>query len=400
MEMKILEGFNQKTKKYYSNASSIAVDAIANIRTVLSLNRQEQFMKYYSDRTLKPHEMSVKGGFVTGLMYGFSQASVYAVLAYAFWIGKVWLVNGRISSKDMFIVIFSIIFSAMGLGQVLSQAKNVFKAAAAAKNYFEIIDRQPPIDFLPTGQQLVDVQGKASLQKVEFTYPARKDIKILHGISQVFQPGKTTALVGSSGSGKSTIVQLLSRFYDPQSGIVEMELFNLKDWNLKYLRDQIALVSQDPVLFRGTVKENIAFGKEDVDMERMVECVKMANISEYIDNLPEKYDTLISNTVASGGQKQRIVIARALYKNPKFLLLDEATSALDTQSEKVVQEALDKASENRTTIVIAHRLSTIQHAHMIVVMDRGEIKEIGNHQELYALGGIYTTLVNQQSLST
>ena len=192
----------------------------------------------------------------------------------------------------------------------------------------------------------------------------------------------------------------MSRFYDPQQGIVEMELFNLKDWQLTYLRDQIALVSQEPALFRGTIAQNIAFGQDTIDNNKVVECAKMANIHKYIDGLPEKYETLINNTTASGGQKQRMVIARALYKNPKYLLLDEATSALDTESEKVVQEALDIASQNRTTVVIAHRLSTIQNAHLIVVMAKGEIKEVGTHEELYNQGGIYTTLVNQQRLTT
>ena len=200
MEIKILEGFNQKQKKMYESASQIACDAVANIRTVLSLNREKEFLKYYKDRTELPHQINVKGGFTTALMYAFSQASVYLVMAYAFWIGKVWLINDRVTSGEMFIVIFSIIFSAMGLGQILSQAKNIFKAADAAKNYFEIIDREPPIKFTEAGEKPVDVQGKASIQKIKFTYPQRLDTMVINDISQIFQTGKTTALVGSSGN--------------------------------------------------------------------------------------------------------------------------------------------------------------------------------------------------------
>eukprot|EP00835_Amoeboradix_gromovi_P000346 NODE_12_length_45166_cov_0.552511.p1 type:complete len:1242 gc:universal NODE_12_length_45166_cov_0.552511:5467-9192(+) len=398
MEIKVLEGFNKQQKIFYASASTIATDALGNIRTVLSLNRQNEFLSMYGKRTELPHNMAVKGGFTTALLYAFSQASTYLVMAYAFWIGSVWLINDRISSKDMFVVIFSIIFSAMGLGQVLSQAKNIFKAASAAKSYFELMDRVPPIKYDDNGDKPVDIQGKIALQHVEFRYPQRMNSLVINNIDYVFEPGKTTALVGSSGSGKSTVIQLLERFYDPLKGNITNENINEKDWNLKFLRDQIAIVSQDPVLFRGTIYENIGFGALELNKERAVECAKMANIHSFIDGLPEKYDSLINNTTASGGQKQRIVIARALYKNPKYLLLDEATSALDTESERIVQEALDVASKDRTTIVIAHRLSTIQNAHKIIVMAQGEIIEIGTHDELYRKGGVYTTLVNQQKL--
>ena len=181
---------------------------------------------------------------------------------------------------------------------------------------------------------------------------------------------------------------------------MEAESINLKEWSVPYLRNQMALVSQDPILFRGSIYENIAFGQDVIDKELVKKSAEQANISGFIESLPEQYDTMINNTAASGGQKQRIVIARALYRNPKYLLLDEATSALDTESEKIVQAAIEGASQNRTTIVIAHRLSTVQDAHKIIVMDKGIVKEVGTHDALYDQGGIYKTLVDQQKLQS
>ena len=275
------------------------------------------------------------------------------------------------------------------------------RAAIAAQNYFQAVDRVSAINGTSEmGLSPVNVQGSAELENVKFTYPSRPDTMILKNITQHFEVGKTTALVGQSGSGKSTIIQLLERFYDPNSGHVKAENINLKKWSVPYLRNQMALVSQDPILFRGTIYENIAFGATDIDKEKVKKCAQQANIHTFIEELPEKYDTQINNTAASGGQKQRIVIARALYRNPKYLLLDEATSALDTESEKIVQQALEEASAGRTTVVIAHRLSTVQDADKIIVMKYGEIIEQGTHDELYRNGGTYTVLVDQQKLSS
>eukprot|EP00834_Sanchytrium_tribonematis_P001241 NODE_29_length_37665_cov_1.081563.p2 type:complete len:774 gc:universal NODE_29_length_37665_cov_1.081563:23120-20799(-) len=401
MRKRVMEGMTKKLRDEYQKASTIACDAVQNIRTVLSLNREEAFLDYFEHRTEKPHQEALKSTLTSSVYFAISQAAMFFVLAYAFWLASLYLIAGKIGFEDLFGVIFPVVFSMTGIGQALAQLSVMSRAAVAAQVYFEIVDRESAINSLQdAGEKPVDVQGTATLNNVEFYYPNRKDMKILKGITENFEVGKTTALVGQSGSGKSTIIQLLERFYDPTAGNVACENVDLKKWQPKYLRDQMALVSQDPILFRGTINENIAFGADMIDREKVEKCARQANIFDFIDNLPEKFDTLIGNTTASGGQKQRIVIARALYRDPKFLLLDESTSALDTESEKIVQKALEEASQNRTTIVIAHRLSTIQDAHKIIVLKNGEIIEIGTHDELYAKNGNYTILVDQQKLST
>jgi ATP-binding cassette subfamily B (MDR/TAP) protein 1 len=238
---------------------------------------------------------------------------------------------------------------------------------------------------------------------VRFAYPTRPKQQILNGISAAFLPGKTVALVGHSGCGKSTVVGLLERWYDVTSGYVEIEGLDAKQWKLTSLRSHMALVGQEPVLFNLSIRENIAYGvNETVDDEMIYNAAKLANAHNFVMDLPEKYETLVGEKGGqlSGGQKQRIAIARALIRNPKVLLLDEATSALDSESEKTVQEALDSASKGRTTIVIAHRLSTIQNADLILVIENGSIIESGIHSELIMRKGRYSDLVDQQKLAS
>jgi ABC-type multidrug transport system fused ATPase/permease subunit len=333
----------------------------------------------------------------------------------------------------MFRVIFPIIFSAMAVGQMRllhitfilinffffsknfhiikrfkffyfnsSFAPSTAKAKVAAISILEILDRKPAIDATDNEgkDRPTPVKGGAKFRKVRFNYPERPDVNILRGLDLSIYAGKTIALVGPSGSGKSTVVALLLRWYDVNSGKVEAERVDIRDWNLEYLRSNLALVGQEPVLFDLTIGENIAYGKEGCSQEEIEEAAKGANIYDFIMSLPNKYDTRVGEkgTQLSGGQKQRIAIARALIRSPKLLLLDEATSALDSESEKVVQNALDKASKGRTTLTIAHRLSTIQDADLILVCKKGKIVEGGNHMELISQQGLYYKLVNKQTL--
>ena len=246
---------------------------------------------------------------------------------------------------------------------------------------------------------------------MQFTYPARPDVQILFGVSLVIEPGTTVALVGQSGSGKSTIIQLLERFYDPVAGSVEVDGIPIPQLNLLWLRRQIGFVSQEPTLFEGTVAQNVAHGligsaweseSASAKMERIVHACRQANAHDFILKLPQGYDTPVGERglLLSGGQKQRICIARSIVKDPKILLLDEATSALDTTSERIVQDALDRASKGRTTVVIAHRLSTIMNADKIVVMGSGQIVESGTHQSLLAQpDSVYKRFVEAQKLA-
>jgi len=272
----------------------------------------------------------------------------------------------------------------------------------AAFEIFKVIDRQSKIDSLSTGGLKPEkYHGDISINNVKFTYPSRPGIQILKGVSFEVPKGKTVALVGKSGSGKSTIVSLLERFYDCDEGSVTLDGKDLREYNVKWLRSKMSLVGQEPVLFAGTVAENISIAKSNATMEEIIQAAKDANAHDFITNLPEGYNTVVMQKGGnlSGGQKQRIAIARALITNPNILLLDEATSALDTKSERIVQDALEKASVGRTTVVIAHRLSTIKNADKIIVFNQGEIIESGTHEELMALNGTYANMVQLQSVS-
>jgi ATP-binding cassette subfamily B (MDR/TAP) protein 1 len=275
----------------------------------------------------------------------------------------------------------------------------ISKAQGAAAGIFALFKRVPEINTdEDVGVTLPNIYGKLSFQDIDFTYPTRPDTPVLRKFNLDISAGKTIALVGPSGSGKSTIVQLLERFYDPLDGTLLVDDVNIKDLNLKWYRRNVGLVAQEPILFSGTIKENILFGNPEANMEEIEEAAKLANAYEFIMQQPDGFDTLLGEkgTQLSGGQKQRVAIARAILKNPKILLLDEATSALDTESESLVQDALDKLMKGRTTIIIAHRLSTVRNADAIVVMKKGKVVEIGSHDELMDLNGLYTSLVNKQ----
>ena len=262
---------------------------------------------------------------------------------------------------------------------------------------FDLLERQPKIDSSPSvGQKKSNSSGYVSLKDVEFRYPTRKAVNVLQGLSLEAQPGKTLALVGHSGCGKSTCIQLMERFYDPDSGSVRVDDEDIRPLNLDSVRSHFAIVSQEPSLFNMTLADNIAYGDNGrtVPMEDIIEAAKKANIHSFIQALPLGYETVVGQrgSQLSGGQKQRVAIARALVRNPKILLLDEATSALDTESEQVVQQALDKAREGRTCVTIAHRLSTIRNADKIIVLNHGVVAEEGTHEELIAHRGLYYEL--------
>ena len=321
------------------------------------------------------------------------------------------LVNGELDLSAVLTVMMSIMIGAFSLGNVAPNGQAFTTAIAAAGKIFSTIDRTSPLDPLSdAGKKLDHVEGNVELRNIKHIYPSRAEVVVMEDVNLVVPAGKTTALVGSSGSGKSTIVGLVERFYDPVGGQVLLDGHDVQTLNLRWLRQQISLVSQEPTLFGTSIKDNIRHGligtkHEASDAatqeELIIKAAKMANAHDFITGLPEGYETNVGERgfLLSGGQKQRIAIARAMVSDPKILLLDEATSALDTKSEGVVQAALDVAAKGRTTIVIAHRLSTIKTAENIVVMSRGRIVEQGGHDELLEKRGAYYNLVEAQAIS-
>ncbi|RKP07807.1 P-glyco protein Abcb1 [Thamnocephalis sphaerospora] len=401
LNMRMLFSLNTKTKKAYEQSAHVACEAVENMRTVVSLGREDTFVKLYENAIAGPHATAVRSAFISSLTFGAGQSLLFFIYALALYYGSVLVLSGEYEAQDVLQVMFAVVFSAMAVGQAAGFAPNTAKARVAAVAVFELIDRIPAIDPTnPGGEVSKNFSGNVKAQEVRFRYPARRDVKVLRGLDLEAVAGKTIALVGSSGCGKSTLIGLVERFYDVDSGSVTVDGINVKDWQLPELRSNISLVGQEPVLFDLTIGENIAYAKPDATEEEIHQAARDANIYDFVTALPDGFNTPVGErgTQLSGGQKQRIAIARAIIRNPRLLLLDEATSALDTASEKIVQEALDRAAEGRTTITIAHRLSTIQDADIIYVFKDGRVLESGKHSELLRNKGLYYALVQKQSL--
>jgi subfamily B ATP-binding cassette protein MsbA len=296
--------------------------------------------------------------------------------------------KGRITGGDVMVIVGSLGYFFMSLRRMNTINSEVQQAIAAAKRVFTMMDREREIRDLPGAETLPPFAREIRFEHVDFAYD---DEKILDGVDVTILRGETIALVGASGAGKTTIANLLPRFYDPTSGRILFDGRELRSVTLESLRGQIGLVTQETVLFNDTVKNNIAYGRSDIPMDRIVAAARSAHAHEFIEGLPDKYETIVGERGArlSVGQRQRLTIARALLKNPPILILDEATSALDSESEKLVQEALEVLMRNRTSLVIAHRLATVRRADRILVMERGRVVETGTHRELLERDGLY-----------
>ncbi|KAF7730808.1 Multidrug resistance protein 1 [Apophysomyces ossiformis] len=388
----------------YADAGSVAEQVFAGIRTVYAFSLQKRFSKRYDMELDKAMKAGFRRGIISGIGFGVFLFTVLATYGLAFWYGYRLVLQGQLDGPTVVVVFFAMITGASALLELPPNLLAVSSACGAAYKVFSVIDRVPDIDpYSKEGVVPQKMEGEIEFRNVQFKYPTRPDVVVLKNLTLKIRPGMTVAFVGPSGSGKSTTIQLLQRFYDPIDGQVLLDGHDLKSLNVHWLRQQIGVVSQEPVLFNMTIRQNLLMGiSHDVSEEEMIEACKKANCHKFISQLPQKYDTIVGEHggMLSGGQKQRVAIARAIIKNPPILLLDEATSALDTQSERLVQKALDAAAESRTSIVVAHRLSTIRNADLIVVMEQGVVVEQGKHNELLEKGGVYAQLVARQEIAT
>lgn len=410
LRIRVLGRFNGRAKRAYSKSALFASEAVTSIRTIASLTREGDIIQLYRDSLATQLRTSTKSILRSSSLYAASQSMLFFTFALGFWYGGRLMARGEYSLFQFFTVFSQILFGAQAAGTAFSFAPDIGKAKNSAAALKTLYDRKPAIDTWSTGGirlmhgEKSAIQGAVEFRDVHFHYPLRPNVPVLRGLSLQVQPGQYIALVGPSGCGKSTTVSLLERFYNPVSGDIFVDGRDISTLNVNDYRSFLALVSQEPTLYAGTIRENILLGAVDPSAvsDAQIEAVcREANIYDFIVSLPDGFATTVGSkgTLLSGGQKQRIAIARALVRNPRVLLLDEATSALDSESEHVVQAALDRAAKGRTTIAVAHRLSTIARADCIYVFERGVVVERGTHQELIGLsGGRYADLVRLQGL--
>ncbi|KIA76013.1 ABC transporter [Aspergillus ustus] len=402
--------FNQLAQQEFDRAISLAEEAIGYIRVISSLNARNQLSDQFEVHLKQSEKWGRKVKVLLGVSIGGMICIVMLNIGLDFWEGSRLLVDSKITEGEILTITLSIVIGAFSLGYVAPNMQHITAGIAAAAKIFGTIDRESPIDPLKeTGDTLPAIDGDISFNDITHVYPSRPDTVALNGVSLHVPAGKTVALVGASGSGKSTFINLLQRFYTPLSGEITVDRHDIRTLDLTWLRQRMSLVGQQPTLFSATIFENIAHGligtasehsPRDVKEELVLQAAKIANADSFIQSLPDGYNTWVGErgSQLSGGQKQRISIARAVIRNPKILLLDEATSALDSTSERLVQEALDRAVEGRTTIMVAHRLSTVRRADRIVVLDRGQIVEEGSHEELLEKKGVYYRLFEAQRI--
>ncbi|XP_065843600.1 ATP-dependent translocase ABCB1-like [Oscarella lobularis] len=398
---KMVARFSTQVQTAYGRAGVIAEEVLAAIRTVTAFGGQNKAATKYEACLDDARRLGRKKGVSSGVAVGCVYFVLFSMFALAFWYGSKLIEREEMTPGNVLTTFYALLIGTFMLGYA---APNFFKfatATGAAAGLFAILNHKPKIDSSDeTGMRLRSVQGLIEFIDVDFSYPSRPGIKILNSITFSVNSGETIALVGASGCGKSTLIQLLQRFYDPTAGRVKLDGHDIRKLNIQWLRRQIGVVSQEPILFDVTIEENIMYGKEDATKTEVVRAAKLANAHSFITKLPKGYHTLVGErgTQLSGGEKQRIAIARAVIRDPKILLLDEATSALDSHNEHIVQEALDKARAGRTTIIVAHRLTTVQNADLIIAIEHGRVAEHGTHAQLINLGGVYQQLVNAQSL--
>ena len=371
-------------------------EVISGARVIRSFARESFEFKRFEKENKNNFDAAMKATKLTAIMGPMVEFSAAIAVVVILWYGGYSVVQGYITAGSLIAFLIYAINLANPVKRLTQVYGNIQKALAAGDRVIDILETQPHVKELPTAKTMDHVKGEVHFDNVQFSYDAEN--LALKGVTLHVKPGETVAIVGPSGAGKSTIANLLPRFYDVTGGSIRIDGMDIREATFTSLRENIGLVPQDTMLFNASVRDNILYGRLDATDEEVLAAAKAANAIEFIEKLPQGFDTMVGErgNSLSGGQRQRIAIARAILKNPSILILDEATSALDTESEKIVQEALERLMKGRTALVIAHRLSTIQHADHIVVLQQGSVVEKGTHDELLALQGLYSHLYTVQ----
>jgi ABC-type multidrug transport system fused ATPase/permease subunit len=393
---------SKNAQDFTAESNSIIEEALSGIANVKAFTNEVFNLNRFRINTQKMRDLNVKSGVWRGVFVSFIIFCLFGAIVFIIWQGMIMTQGAHPTlPKEGFyqFILFTILMGA-SIGSLPELYANIQKALGAVENLIEIMNTATERELVD-GNKKPTLSGNIRLEDVHFQYPQRLDVPVLSGINFNIGRNQTLAVVGGSGAGKSTLASLLLRYYEPQSGAVFFDDTNTREIDLEYLRSHIAIVPQEVMLFADTIQENIRFGRPEASTQEIEDAAKAANALEFIQSFPEGMNTQVGDRgiQLSGGQKQRIAIARAILKNPAILILDEATSALDSESEKLVQDALDRLMTNRTAIVIAHRLSTIRKADKIIVLQEGKIVEEGNHETLIALNGAYARFVELQNLS-
>lgn len=402
-----IRNISRGVQDHVADSNTIVGETLQGIASVKAFTNESKESARYRKTTKEIVKMAMKGGMARGSFFSFIIFCLFGAIVFIVWYVVKLKVEGVIESDSMMSFLFYTVMVAGSIGGLPEQYAQIQRAVGATERVFDLLEEPiesveiiSPSDVLKgTGAPVRRMEGEVEFRDVSFSYPSRKEFKVLTSVSFKARKGETVAIVGPSGAGKSTLTQLILRFYDPDGGTILIDGKDAHSYSLTELRSQMAIVPQDVLLFGGTIKENIAYGKENATMEEIKDAARKANALQFIESFPDQFETKVGERgiQLSGGQRQRIAIARAVLKDPSILLLDEATSSLDSESERQVQEALDQLMEGRTSFVIAHRLSTIRKADKIIVLDKGQVKEIGTHDELMAIpDGLYRSLSKLQ----
>ncbi len=388
---------SRESQDALARASDVAVESLSGIRTVRGFAAEKKEVARYREAIDTSLQLAFKRIKLSTVFFGIAFFGAFGAGDFVFWYGSRMMASGELSPGALFSFLFYTMQLAFGLAALAELWTEVQRAAGAAERVFELLHRTPQIPATE-GRQLATVRGQLEFKDVSFAYPTRPDTQVLQHFSLALKPGEVVAVVGPSGAGKSTIASLLYRLYDPAGGRLELDGVPFNELDAEWLRRQVGVVAQEPLLFSTSVADNIRYGRPEATDEEVEAAAKLANADPFISTFPDKYKTLVGERgiQLSGGQKQRVAIARAVLKNPRILILDEATSALDAESEHLVREALERLMKGRTTLVIAHRLSTVKGADRVVVLDAGAIVQSGTHSDLVGTEGLYRRLVERQ----